>query len=944
MAGIDLNTRLMLHFDGANDSTTITDSSWYLKAPSAVNHAKISTAQSKFGGSSLYLDGTDDYVTIPADSAWFVDGLSFCVDCWIRPAAASWMTLFAFQGDTHLGLGFNTGGTARNLSMFASSNGSDWGMISGDSGSYNGRGTVSIALDTWTHVAMVRNGNNWRTYINGTKDIDITVSSAVVGKIEALNIGRWGANCYFWNGYIDEFRWSRGVPRWTGDFTPETSAYSGTPPTPESEPIDTKMSVCLHFDDGDGATTCADSGRKGHSFTCSGHAKVKSNPVKMGAGAGVMTGGNSGEIPASSDWTFAGDFCIEFWLMLGNKNAGYAQYILDVNSLTGNFVEMLYIPSTDEWSVGIIGAMLGWGYSAYYQKPGEWHHYAITRSGSTIRFFIDGVQQTPGPGYEPEVYAGTINAGADGLILGAYYGDYNNLTGAFDEVRISNVARYTSGFTPSTTAFTTDANTKGLWHLDTDFTDSSGNGHTITAGEGSLVNSVAGRCKFGLGALDLDGNGDDFAYHADHADFEFGTQDFTLECWGYLKGYGGIGSVLMGKQSGTWPYESIAPFIASVNSSGQLNCAASTGVAGWDVFAGASAKGGYWPLNKWCHFAATREGSTFRLFLDGCMVWTGTSSASLWNNTEQFRIGAGNYSGEGNYPWYGYIDEAVVTMGLARYTADFFPPQLPYYGAYLHKPVGIVAAREVDGVASSLISVDATRHVSGPATVSLDANRFIIGHAVATVLANRQKWTCGTIGVSALRHSFSTMGRDFSVSRNRYVKPGWHLYDVTGGVETYLGFIADGDTALSGVSLSAGEHQIEVRGSQDFYEQARTTDRFRVVIAGGGVADVESLPAISELAATIENGRTTVSWRATGGAATEFRIWLASASPVSTAGDPDRVVGWESGRELYSITVAQTAAQVMAIAAVSDTETGASQELALPWPAGALGAPGVVVE
>jgi hypothetical protein len=62
-------TSLLMHFNGTNGSTTMTDSSKNNYSFTATNGAAISTAQSKFGGASVFLDGTNDY-TINNNANW----------------------------------------------------------------------------------------------------------------------------------------------------------------------------------------------------------------------------------------------------------------------------------------------------------------------------------------------------------------------------------------------------------------------------------------------------------------------------------------------------------------------------------------------------------------------------------------------------------------------------------------------------------------------------------------------------------------------------------------------------------------------------------------------------------------------------------------------------------------------------------------------------------
>ena len=88
--------------------------------------------------------------------------------------------------------------------------------------------TGTIANDTWTHVAAVRKGSTVTLYINGTADG--TMSSSVnVMSHGALQVGRQVAvssTAQMWQGYIDELRVSKGIARWTADFTPPTAPYT----------------------------------------------------------------------------------------------------------------------------------------------------------------------------------------------------------------------------------------------------------------------------------------------------------------------------------------------------------------------------------------------------------------------------------------------------------------------------------------------------------------------------------------------------------------------------------------------------------------------------------------------------------------------------------------------------------------------------------------------
>jgi hypothetical protein len=101
----------------------------------------------------------------------------------------------------------------------------------------------------------------------------------------------------------------------------------------------------------------------------------------------------------------------------------------------------------------------GWRYSQHTValQAGQWYHVAATYSGGTARLFVNGTASAP-----EEV--GALTQGPF-LRLGGY-ADYAFFGGALDEVRISNIERYSADFVPVYGPFTSDANTLGLWHFD----------------------------------------------------------------------------------------------------------------------------------------------------------------------------------------------------------------------------------------------------------------------------------------------------------------------------------------------------------------------------------------------------------------------------------------------------------------------------------------------
>jgi len=225
--GNDGNTVLLIQCDDENDgSTNFIDTSigGSTHILTANGNAQIDTAivKSGFGTGSALFDGTGDYLSIPDSADWAFGSNPFTIETWFRTPAISYQAIFASHTDLWMGMLLLPSGK---IGYFASSNGTSWDLLSGDSGSFNGEGTITLSANTWHHIALSRDGNVWRGFVDGAVDISPTVSGSIVTRNENRNIGRWGAVGYYANGWIDEFRISKGIARYTGPFTPQSEKY-----------------------------------------------------------------------------------------------------------------------------------------------------------------------------------------------------------------------------------------------------------------------------------------------------------------------------------------------------------------------------------------------------------------------------------------------------------------------------------------------------------------------------------------------------------------------------------------------------------------------------------------------------------------------------------------------------------------------------------------------
>lgn len=225
MAVDDAYTIALLHMDGSDASTTFTDESG--KTWTAVGNAQIDTAQSKFGGASGLFDGTGDYVDTPDHADFDVGSGDFTIDFWTRRSADGAV-------DRICGQGTSAGSAAAGATQIRyNADDTVTASLYSSGTQYAATSTGTITADsTWHHIAFVRDGNTLRLFIDGSADGTDDVTGVTANDAAAkFTIGRWGEYAgNYYTGWIDEFRFSKGIARWTSNFTPPTSAYSPVTP------------------------------------------------------------------------------------------------------------------------------------------------------------------------------------------------------------------------------------------------------------------------------------------------------------------------------------------------------------------------------------------------------------------------------------------------------------------------------------------------------------------------------------------------------------------------------------------------------------------------------------------------------------------------------------------------------------------------------------------
>jgi hypothetical protein len=220
---------LLLNGDGTNGSQVFTDLSSSPKTITAYGNAQISTGTKKFGTGSLAFDGAGDYLSITSNDNLEFGSVDFTIEFWWYPTSTARQALYhgSFGADYSIGIDYSSTAANQKIGLWASSNGTSWNLINSDSGG-NGIGTISITQNAWNHIVYVRSGTTWQLYINGVRDLNLTsISGSIVNRLTYPKvIGNW----YVSNtqptqvsGYIDDFRITKGLARYTQNFTPPTA-------------------------------------------------------------------------------------------------------------------------------------------------------------------------------------------------------------------------------------------------------------------------------------------------------------------------------------------------------------------------------------------------------------------------------------------------------------------------------------------------------------------------------------------------------------------------------------------------------------------------------------------------------------------------------------------------------------------------------------------------
>jgi len=320
-----------------------------------------------YGGSG-YFNGSTDDISFATNSAFTLGTNNFTIEAWLYPLGlADSNTALALDSSAYPRvMWIYTGGA---FHVYASASGSSWQIDQ----------TPTLVINAWNHLVFQRNGNDFRTFINGSVVATTTNSLNFPAQRSTGYIARGDSTSQRWNGYISNFRIVNG-----------TAVYSTSGFTPPTAPVTaiTNTSLLLNMTN----AGIYDAAWQNNALTV-GDAQASTTQYKWSP-TSMKFDGTGDYLTATSSPGFGfgtGDFTIEAWVYLSSMSA--TNTIIDARASNS--------------ATAYVFAVFSNGALNFYDGPNNtdktstagvvtantWYYVAATRTSGTLRLYVNGTVQ-----------------------------------------------------------------------------------------------------------------------------------------------------------------------------------------------------------------------------------------------------------------------------------------------------------------------------------------------------------------------------------------------------------------------------------------------------------------------------------------------------------------------------------------------------------------------
>jgi hypothetical protein len=634
------NTVLLLHGDGTDgtQNNTFLDSStnnFTITRNGNTTQGSFTPFSKPDGRWGNFFDGSGDDVSFPIDSAFTLGSNEFTIEGWVYPnTVTSSNALFSLESSSYPAVLILCGtGT---ISFLVSSTRSSFQVnLTG----------FALQANTWSHIVLQRNGDVFRAFINGVVVGSETQAITLQSQRSVGYVGRDDGGSVRWNGYVASFRVVNGTAVYsTSGFTPPTAPLTAI--------ANTSLLTCQ-------SNRFVDNSTNNFAITRNGDVKVTpfspfplTTEYSPAVNGGSMYSDGTGDwltAPTDTGYDFTGDFTIELWVyttrstnqefgtgtsaaFMGGGNSGWHIQIFNSSNaltFTNQVSNSFPVNSSLESNAALI-------------PLNAWNHIVVSRVGSTIRGFINGVE-----GNSTITYASTISSNQY-LSIGSGWGGNYPFQGYIAGVKITDGTGVASVTVPTAPPTTTNTPTILCNFTNAGIFDNTGFNNLESVGNSQVDTTTK---VFGTGSVEFDGTGDNLLIPSSE-NLAFGTGSWTVEFWLYPNDVSGLeGLVTIGafrffkNNDGLW-------FLVSA---GSIANVASVLTA-----------------STWQHIALVKvagAGTPITIYVDGVSVATGNDGATNYTAAACYigSEGAGSYLNS-------LIDDLRITKGVARYTTTFTPP------------------------------------------------------------------------------------------------------------------------------------------------------------------------------------------------------------------------------------------------------------------------------